>query len=82
MNCCDDGCGCCGGGHTSQCSAMQWLILGALIVANAYWGWFTWMMFLGIALIVVGAIKLLMPKCPCTKETVAVVEDRPAKRRR
>ncbi len=57
---CGMGCGC-----TPQCSAAKKLVLGALIVANAYWAWFNWAMFIGVVLVVAGAVKMIMPKCPC-----------------
>jgi hypothetical protein len=59
------GCGCGMGGHTPQCMGAMKLILGALIIANAYWNWFGWAMFIGILLVVSGAIKMIMPKCAC-----------------
>ena len=57
---CETGCGC-----TSQCRSGKKLVLGALVIANAYWGKFDWPMFIGIVLVVLGAIKMMMPKCPC-----------------
>jgi uncharacterized membrane protein HdeD (DUF308 family) len=37
------------------------LILGLLILANAYWGFLTWAGFIGALLFLGGLIKLLMP---------------------
>jgi uncharacterized membrane protein HdeD (DUF308 family) len=37
------------------------LILGLLILANAYWGFLTWGAFIGALLFLGGFIKLVMP---------------------
>jgi uncharacterized membrane protein HdeD (DUF308 family) len=37
------------------------LVLGLLILANAYWGFLTWGAFIGAFLALGGFIKLLMP---------------------
>jgi len=39
------------------------IILGALIVANAYWGLLNWPWFIGGVLVLAGIAKLAMPSC-------------------
>lgn len=41
------------------------LILGLLILANAYWGFLTWAAFIGILFVLGGLLKFLMP---CKKD--------------
>ncbi len=79
MGCCDGYCG--------KCCSMQTLVLGALVVAQAYWGWFSsWGMFIGAMLVVYGAMRLIMPKCPCNKggccEGGVCAEEKPAKKKK
>ena len=74
---CETGCGC-----TSQCRSGKKLVLGALVVANAYWMWFNWAMFIGIVLVIVGAVKMIMPKCPCGGSGCCGMEAMPSKKKK
>lgn len=38
------------------------LVLGLLVLANAYWNVLDWAMFIGLVLAVGGLAKMLMPK--------------------
>ena len=75
------GCGCGMGGHTPQCMGAMKLIFGALIIANAYSAWFSWAMFIGIVLVVAGAVKMIMPKCPCGGSGCCDMEGKPKKKK-
>jgi uncharacterized membrane protein HdeD (DUF308 family) len=37
------------------------LVLGLLILANAYWGFLTWAAFIGVLFVLSGLLKFLMP---------------------
>lgn len=39
------------------------IILGALVIANAYWGLLNWPLFIGGVLILAGISKFAMPAC-------------------
>ncbi len=57
MGCCDSYCG--------KCRGVQTMVVGALVVANTYWNWFAWPMFIGALLVIAGAIKMIKPSCGC-----------------
>jgi len=38
------------------------LVLGLLVLANAYWSVLSWAMFIGVVLVLGGLCKMLMPK--------------------
>ncbi|MFA5070823.1 MAG: hypothetical protein WC511_00440 [Candidatus Pacearchaeota archaeon] len=38
------------------------LVLGALVLGNAYWVWLSWPLFIGWLLVLAGFLKMLMPK--------------------
>ena len=47
---------------------MRWhgakmLVLGLLVLANAYWPTVDWVTFIGILLVVVGLMKMATPAC-------------------
>lgn len=50
----------CAGMHKKKGAMM--LVLGLLILANAYWSVLSWAMFIGWIAVIAGIIKLLMPK--------------------
>lgn len=54
-------------GHCPKCCGMNMLVLGILIILNAYYGWLTWWYFLGGIIALKGLLKMLMPVCPHCK---------------
>ena len=44
-----------------KCMGMKIVILGVLIILNAYYKWFDWAVFTGGILVIAGLIKLIMP---------------------
>jgi uncharacterized membrane protein HdeD (DUF308 family) len=36
------------------------LVLGLLVLGNAYWGWLNWAYFIGFALVLGGLCKMMM----------------------
>ena len=42
---------------------LKMIILGLLVLANAYWLILDWSLFIGVILIIAGLAKLLMPSC-------------------
>lgn len=55
-------CGC-----APRCKGAKLLILGALIVLNAVYGWFSWGIFVGGIIAIKGLIKLIFGCCPACK---------------
>ncbi len=43
--------------------AGKMIALGALVIANAYWGILNWSWFIGGILVLAGLSKLIMPSC-------------------
>lgn len=41
------------------------LVLGALVLANAYWNIFNWANFIGWILVIAGLVKLVGYSCKC-----------------
>jgi len=59
MDSCDCGC------HNHRWAGAIMLLVGALVLLNAYYMWLTWPVFIG-ALIIIKALKvIIMPKCKC-----------------
>jgi hypothetical protein len=59
--------GCCGG-YCGRCKGGQKLVLGLLILLNAFWwpvwnGVDGWIAFFGVLFVVKGLLKLIMPSC-------------------
>lgn len=46
---------------------VKMLVLGALILANMYWGILNWVAFIGGVLALWGLIELIMPGCKMCK---------------
>jgi hypothetical protein len=77
MGCCDSYCG--------KCRGVQTMVVGALVVANSYWSWFAWPMFIGALLVVSGAIKMIKPSCGCNGgccEGGMCAEEKPSKKKK
>lgn len=51
---------CCHGHHKGK--GVMMLILGLLVLANSYWYFLDWAMFIGLILVLGGLVKMLMPK--------------------
>ncbi len=54
--------GCC-----PACLNSSILLLGVLILLNAYYAWFTWAVFVGGIIAIKGLVGLIMPTCPHCK---------------
>ena len=54
----------CHDGACSKCHAGKLLIVGVLVLANAFWSFLDWGVFIGLLLVLVGLLKLLKPMCP------------------
>jgi hypothetical protein len=53
----------CMGGMCTKCHAWKWLVLGVIVLINAYWPFLSWDKLIGILLVLGGLIKLVMPAC-------------------
>jgi len=53
------------GGCCPKCSGMKWLILGVLILINAYWPVVGWWQFVGIIFVLKGFMLIVKPSCGC-----------------
>lgn len=47
--------------HGHKYKGVAMLVLGLLVLANAYWSYFKWGVFFGALLALGGLLKLLMP---------------------
>jgi len=55
----------CMGGYCSNCRGGSLLVMGLLILANAYWSFVQdWYVFFGGLLAIGGLLKMIMPNCP------------------
>ena len=68
-------------GCTLQCAGMKKIFLGLLVLANHYWDFWEWGFFIGVLLVVVGAMMFAMPACPCASKAAAQ-EPAPKKKKR
>lgn len=46
---------------------MQKIVLGAVVLANYWWGFVEWWLLVGAVLVLMGILKMVMPTCPCNK---------------
>jgi len=54
----------CMGGYCGSCHGAKGLVVGLLVLANAYWNFVAdWWVFFGGLLVVGGLLKLAMPSC-------------------
>lgn len=53
------------GGVCGKCKGIQCVVLGILIVANAWQGYLDWAMFIGIIILVSGLARWFKPTCGC-----------------
>jgi len=54
-------------GVCHKCLGMKKLILGVLILLNAYLAWVNWAVFVGGIIALAGLLKMLWPNCPHCK---------------
>jgi len=54
----------CYGGACAKCYSSKLLVLGIIVLVNAYWPFARWDVLIGILLVVAGLIKWTMPNCP------------------
>ena len=66
MGVCNCGCGC-KGGDCHRCKGWKMLVLGILVLLNAWYMLVDWWMFVGILITLGGLIKIIWPHCPHCK---------------
>ena len=49
--------------HHPRCIGLSKLIIGVLILLNAYYAWLTWDYFIGGLLVILGLLRLVIPVC-------------------
>ena len=65
----------CEGGVCYKCRSSKILIIGVLVLINAYYAKYDWALFVGWLLVVKGILHMMWPACPHCKM------DTPKKRR-
>ena len=51
-------------GGCMRCRSGMKIILGLLVLANAYWNFTNWAYFIGGILVIAGILKMIKPCCP------------------
>ena len=57
----------CSWGTCPMCKSLKLIVLGVLILLNAYMAWFSWAVFVGGIITLAGLLKLIWPTCPHCK---------------
>ena len=51
-------------GKCSACWSGMVVVVGLIVLANAYWSWLNWGILIGLLLVVKGVLGFTMPNCP------------------
>ena len=70
-------------GVCSTCAGVKLVVIGVIMLANAYWPFADWWVLAGILVVLMGLVKIIKPTCPhCTVEMAKpVTTAKPAKKR-